>query len=526
MTDLKEAFLQKDRLIQIQQEMLRRKDSIDKLRNKAIKQLRDDNLQLSNQVRSLKAQIAFLEAEVFNLKQNLLNKVDKEMPKYTPPQIVIPLPPPPPLPQKMKQAEDNRRRPKKKLRKINWEQIPQNKIEDTFWKDVDDSQVQLDWEWLEEQFSAQAAVQQSEKAKEQQSKAISAERQRTIELFLAKYKLTYEILLQKLEVLDINFFNIDLVEGLIKCLPLEKEAQLIKEQVYQQLNQPEKFIYNLIKIPFYQQRVKSLQFQEQYLFIKSLISKHLKFIEESCLFTLNNQLLKDASLILLAVGNYLNWTDSTKSDVKGVKMDAFEKTTMMKTNDKKGTLLGYIVKVMSKKIDIQLLKYDFVDEASKFSLLQIMNDFNQLKQLFQDLKIVVESQEQYALAVFSKQYDEASVYMEQQQQEILKVQKLYQDTCKMYGESYLGYDSDKFFAKIKFIMENIKEAHKNLLHKAEEEKKKQLETETKQQLVAIRQSILVQDVHQQMKLQQVIQKNLQNKSLKELIQMQKNLKKK
>ena len=50
----------------------------------------------------------------------------------------------------------------------------------------------------------------------------------------------------------------------------------------------------------------------------------------------------------------------------------------------------------------------------------------------------------------------------------------------MYGESYLGYDSDKFFAKIKFIMENIKEAHKNLLHKAEEEKKKQLETETKQ----------------------------------------------
>lgn len=61
----------------------------------------------------------------------------------------------------------------------------------------------------------------------------------------------------------------------------------------------------------------------------------------------------------------------------------------------------------------------------------------------------------------------------------------------MYGESYLGYDSDKFFAKIKFIMENIKEAHKNLLHKAEEEKKKQLETETKQQLVAIRQSILV-----------------------------------
>ena len=72
---------------------------------------------------------------------------------------------------------------------------------------------------------------------------------------------------------------------------------------------------------------------------------------------------------MLAVGNYLNWTDATKSDVKGVKMDAFEKTTMMKTNDKKGTLLGYIVKVMSKKIDIQLLKYDFVDEASKFSLL-------------------------------------------------------------------------------------------------------------------------------------------------------------
>lgn len=54
----------------------------------------------------------------------------------------------------------------------------------------------------------------------------------------------------------------------------------------------------------------------------------------------------------MAVGNYLNWTDATKSDVKGVKMDAFEKTTMMKTNDKKGTLLGYIVKVMSKKIDI------------------------------------------------------------------------------------------------------------------------------------------------------------------------------
>ncbi|CAD8117940.1 unnamed protein product [Paramecium sonneborni] len=546
--ELKKAqsvIIQQQHMLQVQKQLMDRKQSIDKVKQKLVNNLNIENQSLRNQVIKFEKLIQEKTQELE--KMSLVNKnltaannqliveMSKQLNGPTSEEKEIRIqqikrlsiidarpPPPPPLPlppQKTKiEQEQQRKKPKRQLKQLHWEAILMQKVEQSFWNELDDLTIKLDYEQLEELFYQQGNVTQSQQQQvllqvvqqpnlNQNIQILNQERSRSVELVIAKYRLTSQLVIQAVSNLDLKFLDSEKIEALMKCLPQGKEidhlekVKSIRNTQQIKLNIPEKFLVELYDMPFFEERLSSINFKMSFIDIKKSIDMKMLLLKNACQQLLQCKYLEKFLLCCLAVGNYLN--------INTTKGKSIEKFNLIKGNDRETSLIIYIINVAEQQ-NITVFNYeDYEDqllnsqlmnlivEVSKFSLIQIFNnEINQIKIGLKHLEKMFTINDQNIIEAYQEFQQEVLDYYKVIENEYLNLQKLYEKLCDHYGENYQNYESEKVFQKFNQLLNLVKKAKIQSISMKLSQVNENRIKETQSQLSRVRQSIMVEEQEQ------------------------------
>ncbi|CAD8106676.1 unnamed protein product [Paramecium primaurelia] len=550
--ELKKAqsvIIQQQHMLQVQKQLMDRKQSIDKVKQKLINNLNLENQSLQNQVKKFEKLIQEKNQELEKLSlinknltaanNQLLSEITKQLNGPTSEEKEIRIqqikrlsiidtrpPPPPPLPlppQKVKQQqEQQRKKPKRQLKQLHWEAVLMQKIEQTFWNDMDDLTIKVDFEQLEELFYQQVNAPQQQQITvliqqptlNQHIQILNQERSRSVELVIAKYRLTSQLVIQAVSNIDLKFLDGEKIEALMKCLPQGKEIEQMekvksmRDNQQIKLNIPEKFLVELYDMPFFEERLCSINFKMSFIEIKKSIDSKIQLVKNTCQQLLQCKYLEKFLLCCLAVGNYLN-INTPKGIIKGFKLESIEKFNLIKGNDRETSLIIYIISIAEQE-NIPVFKFEenedqllntqlmnLIGEVSKFSLIQIFNnEINQIKIGLKHLEKMLTINDQNINDSYQLFQQEVLNYYKVIENEYLEQQKLYEKLCDHYGENYQNYESEKVFQKFNQLFTLIKKAKMQSIQLKLSQVNESRIKETQTQLTRVRQSIMIEEQEQ------------------------------
>lgn len=137
---------------------------------------------------------------------------------------------------------------------------------------------------------------------------LKPDRNRNIELILAKIKISNEVLIQSLWSIDRYILKKETIESLLGCIPNEgeKDLYLDKHIDTSMLSDSDLFLIDILQVNDYESRLKALNFQHYYDDWKHDIDTKLQSILKLIDKTYNDESLKLIFLYILAFGNFLN----------------------------------------------------------------------------------------------------------------------------------------------------------------------------------------------------------------------------
>ena len=129
-----------------------------------------------------------------------------------------------------------------------------------------------------------------------------------------------------------------------QILPNEAELRLVKEvdkHIIESFNDAEKFVYFIGDIPAFDLRIKSIIYYFTHSDAYNEVKKKIKIVNDILDF-FKSEVVSDWLKVVLSFGNYLNGT-SNRGGALGFKLDTINKLNGIKSNDKKKTLLYFMV---------------------------------------------------------------------------------------------------------------------------------------------------------------------------------------
>ncbi|CAD8159190.1 unnamed protein product [Paramecium octaurelia] len=398
-------------------------------------------------------------------------------PVSLPPIPPPPPPPPPPLPQKAVQAQNisnirQRRKPNQQLISIGITEIKQMKS--NIFQTLDDSKIELQFEELDKHFQKNqtkiaSSLPSSSQIKPKPQQVLSLDRSRNIELILVKIKIKMDDMINYIKDMNYQQFTSDDIESLIQILPTFQEIQEFQKiENTNVLNRPENFLYNLIQIENYSEKIQLFQIllnQNQ-----QEIQKELELIEEQIQSISSNVKFKKLLCYILAGINYLN--SSQNKDSYGFKLSEFSKIAPLKSsNSSKINFLSLILRMAEKNEGDLIREEDFnLQQLKKLSKISLINIKKQIEKKDQDEKLIlkysdkikVENCEINVLSSLSEFYS--------------KVNAQFNDICQAFFEDPKKLDTDSFFTELSQMIEYLIEQKKlNRIQDEECQRKKALE---------------------------------------------------
>jgi hypothetical protein len=171
-----------------------------------------------------------------------------------------------------------------------------------------------------------ALVLPTEPKKKEPIKIIGSDRWRNMEIVLTKLRIPNGAIFEALTTCSGKFVVPTILESLKSLIPSEEEEMNISayDGDIDDLGRPERFLKELISVPEYSNRIKSLHFnairEELYFDLQKSI-EDLTIAFESLK---SNYRLHHILEIALAIGNYLNGT-GIKGGAWGFKLDTLER---------------------------------------------------------------------------------------------------------------------------------------------------------------------------------------------------------
>ncbi|XP_023309444.2 disheveled-associated activator of morphogenesis 1 [Lucilia cuprina] len=442
----------------------------------------------------------------------------KIIPPPPPPMMAAPPPPPcpgPPPPPTMTQAmappapkpevaKKNVPQPTNPLKSFNWSKLPDAKVQGTVWSELDESKWynNIELESIDKLFSAyqKNGVAQvtdgsiedlrmmGSKPRNKVLSVIDGRRAQNCTILLSKLKMSDEEISKAILSMDSNEqLALDMVEQLLKFTPSAEERALLDEhsEDIESLARADRFLYEISKIPHYEQRLKSLHYKKRFMItVNDLIPRITSVMEASREVARSRRLRKLLELVL-ALGNYMN--RGARGNASGFRLASLNRLGDTKSSAAKGTtLLHFLVQVIDKKFkDLLKLEEDIphVREASKVSLGEMDKDIQMLRTGLADVAREIEfhrssgpaQQGDRFLPVMREFHAQASVRFAELEDKFQDMKTRFDRAVRLFGEDGAVLQPDEFFGIFDTFLTTFAEAkqdNENLRKRQEEEEKR------------------------------------------------------
>mmetsp|Transcript_23816 Transcript_23816/g.42162 ORF Transcript_23816/g.42162 Transcript_23816/m.42162 type:complete len:1083 (-) Transcript_23816:744-3992(-) len=342
------------------------------------------------------------------------------------------------LPPKQKRA------PLKPMKGLMWDTVSPVQYSQSVWKEITDTDVQLNVELLTEKFcqskpapdkptSAHIAVQPT------RVEIIPKKRCQPVEIILARLRIPVPSIIQSLLQLNEEVLTIKALEMLKGTVPTDAEISKLSSYTGEasDLSQVEQYFLSLSEIPAPVERIDSL-------ISKYYIASTLEFLNEKipllrAFYTevIESRRLRRVLGVILAVGNYMNGT-GFRGGAYGFQITTLNKLHGMKGSDK-SSLLDFIVLTCSQNDpDLLNLKQDFpsLEACIKLTISDVKVELSALVKAQGIIRTAIDSQSEnpddHVAEKLGKHFRELSRELQDKENSARQLEELYIDMHKAY----------------------------------------------------------------------------------------------
>nr|CAB3236048.1 formin-B-like [Phallusia mammillata] len=253
------------------------------------------------------------------------------------------------------------------MRPFHWQPVSKQLIGKSIWKNIDDFSSQIDQQELIEMFQitndkkghnstsstpmrVQVLPSSSETPKRRALESyLDHKTAQNLGIFMAGFKLRGEELVQKLAIINENDGGIstEQVAGLKKFCP-EPELKTLyakHEGREEELSKVDRFMSELCHIPRLSTRLEVLTTIRELPQELEALGPEVELSLRACHELLDSKLFEILLSYILSVGNLINASNS-KGTTKGIRLSTLQKTCIMRTNDRKRTLLQVVLRIV------------------------------------------------------------------------------------------------------------------------------------------------------------------------------------
>jgi hypothetical protein len=364
-----------------------------------------------------------------------------------PPPMVPPPPPPPPghlgapppapplgMPGgTLKQSYTSR----VQLPMLNWTVV--KNITKTVFEELNDKRIvsTLNFREFERLFEARKSSTFEKPVARASEKVTLFESKRSENLVIAKRRIgqSAEVVMEYILHTDLDGLWGDYCELLLKLIPNQDELAKLSEHAheYDRLGEAEQFMFHLAKIERYQTRLRLMAFMSTFDEMYGVVQPKVESVLNASLELFRSTRLKKVFEVVLAFGNYMN--SSRRGMTTGFRPETLGKLADTKSNNRKMTLLHYIVRVVEAVFPHAATFYEdlnSVEAASQVSIQMIGEDVLALRN---GIKLVAnELEKQPSNFIIFSFHSHAYKKVHQMSEQYKRMDDVYREVCQLFSE--------------------------------------------------------------------------------------------
>ncbi|XP_076099910.1 disheveled-associated activator of morphogenesis 1-A-like [Mytilus galloprovincialis] len=413
-------------------------------------------------------------------------------PMAPPPPPAPGAPPPPPAPGMMSGMgqSSNHPKPKKPMKSLNWDKLPDMVVSGTVWNRLQHEKVypKLDLNDFEKTFSAyqkkiEGEEQSSKASKHKELALIDGRRAQNCTILLSKLKLTNEEVIKAVTDMDSREdLPKDMLEQLLKFVPTTEEIQTLNEhsQEVDNMARADRFLFEASQVFHYEAILKALYFKKKFPERLGDIRPKINAVIDSSNTMMKSTKLRQLLEIILALGNFMN--RGQRGNAKGFKLNSLNNMLDTKSSmDRNVTLLHYLVDVLEKRFPkIMPLESELPDVkvASKVNMGELDKEIVVLRSGLSEIEkeiLLFEKQSMHGkvrfVSVMTDFVAVASYNVSEIEEAYTEMINKFKEAAKSFGDISDDSKPDDFFGIMDTFINSINDA------KQENERIRQLKEE-------------------------------------------------
>lgn len=309
--------------------------------------------------------------------------------------------------------------PKAKMKTINWNKIPSNKVvgKNNIWTQVayqhqHSPMADMDWSEMEGLFCQQAPPSATNSPKlggrdtgdssnlerrmrkEHEITLLDGKRSLNVNIFLKQFRSSNEDIIQLIKNGEHDDIGTEKLKGLLKILPEVDELDMLKsfDGDFNKLGNAEKFLIQLINLSNYKLRIESMLLKEEFASNMGYLEPSINSMIAAAQDLMTNKPLQDVLYMILIAGNFLN-SGGYAGDAAGVKLSSLQKITDIRANKPNMNLIHFVALQAEKKNKALLSFTDNIgvlEDAAKTTVEQLHNEINALESRIRKIKKQIE----------------------------------------------------------------------------------------------------------------------------------------
>lgn len=385
-------------------------------------------------------------------------------------QTVVKTSPPPPPPPMMLMPIKKKLQASCKLPSLNWHPLRPNQVRGTIFYSLNDERLRkiINFTHFEDKFRL-SDNSQSQNISPLTNRArtatfvtlLESSRQRNIEILLRKLNFDADVVIQAISDYNFNQLNLDSIELLTNLAPKDSETEAYRSYMDEKkdisvLSEEDKFLLKLSQVERLMTKLHVMNFVGNFNDRVDSLSIQLCAIQSASLSLKSSKKFKSVLEIILMFGNYMNSRKSSGS-AYGFRLEDLEKLNDVRSNDKKTSLLEYMVtETIAGKfphlltLDTELL---CINEAARVSMKIISSEVVSIQSGWLKLTGETKLSMSFSLQTFestSKQSFNKLI------NELEKAQNNYNECVCFFGEENAEtMDSNKFFSIVRKFVEQF-----------------------------------------------------------------------
>uniref|UniRef100_A0A8C8J160 Inverted formin, FH2 and WH2 domain containing n=1 Tax=Oncorhynchus tshawytscha TaxID=74940 RepID=A0A8C8J160_ONCTS len=311
--------------------------------------------------------------------------------------------------------------PTLRMKKLNWQKLPSRVVtaSHSMWTSVQVDSLEPDYSSIEELFClpvTDSKAKGSTPAVKQEPKEISfidAKKNLNLNIFLKQFRCSHKDFVAMIQKGDRSKFDVEVLKQLQKLQPEKHEIENLKsyQGEREKLAGVDQFYLQLLAVPCYALRIECMLLCEEISSVLQIMQPKVKLLDEACESLRVSTRLPSFCMLILDVGNFLNYGSHT-GNAEGFKISTLLKLTETKANKSRITLLHHILEEAEQNHDDLLNLPDdleICEKAARVNLETLQSEASLLiKRLKESEKKVASSsvaaiKEQYLTAIQGSQ---------------------------------------------------------------------------------------------------------------------------